>query len=363
MKFLSFRFLRDIDWSLYIIPIILVFFGVSVIFTITYGTKSTMATDQLIFGVIGLAMAISISLVDYRTLKGLYIILYILGLVLLLTVLVIGTTSFGATRWINLGFTQIQPSELFKLIMVIFLAKIFSELEEVDLKKFLWIVLLCAIPVLLILFQPDLGTASVIFVTSVVLFIISPFKKIYLIVGLAVMIALTPVAWKFLKPYQKNRIEAFINPTSDPHGAGYNVSQAKIAVGSGGFLGMGLGKGSQSQLNFLPVAHTDFIFAGSAEATGFVGSVFILGLLTILVLRAISIAQVAKDYFGMYLSVGIATIFLFQTLVNAGMNMGILPVTGIPLPFVSYGGSAMITTMVGIGILQSVFMRHRKISF
>ena len=202
-----------------------------------------------------------------------------------------------------------------------------------------------------------------VFVLSLVLFFSSPLKKIYLIIGLAVLIALSPVAWHFLKPYQKNRIEAFINPTIDPHGAGYNVSQSKIAVGSGGLWGTGLGKGSQSQLNFLPVAHTDFIFAGTAEATGFVGSLILFSLLFFLILRVINVAQTAKDDFGMYLGIGFGVMLLFQILVNIGMNIGIMPVTGIPLPFVSYGGSAMLSNMAAIGILQSIYARHKKINF
>ena len=211
--------------------------------------------------------------------------------------------------------------------------------------------------------QPDLGSASVVFIITLVLLAFSPLKKIYLVVALAVMIALTPVAWHYLEPYQKHRIEAFMNPKIDPQGTGYNVSQSKIAIGSGGIWGTGLGKGSQSQLNFLPVAHTDFIFAGTAEATGFVGSIFLFLLLAYLVLRVINVAKIAKDDFGMYLALGIGIMFLFQILVNVGMNLGIMPVTGIPLPFVSYGGSAMLLNMACIGILQSIFLRHRKISF
>jgi len=313
--------------------------------------------------ILGLIGAITISFFDYRLLKGLYLILYFLGIGLLIAVLVFGSESFGATRWIDLGFTRLQPSELFKIIGIIVFSKFLADWQEIELKKFLLIIIMSFVPIVLILVQPDLGTASVVFVTTVVLLIASPVKKIYLVAGLVLMLVLSPVAWKFLKPYQKHRIEAFINPNSDPHGTGYNVNQAKIAVGSGGLIGRGLGKGSQSQLNFLPVAHTDFIFAGAAEAIGFIGSTFLLLLLTFLIIRTFTIAQLAKDYFGMYLATGIGSMFLFQMFVNAGMNIGIMPVTGIPLPFVSYGGTAMITNMLAIGILQSIYMRHKKISF
>ncbi len=208
-----------------------------------------------------------------------------------------------------------------------------------------------------------MGTASVVFIITLFLLFSSSIKKVYLAIGLIVLLALSPLAWHFLKPYQKNRIEAFINPSIDPHGAGYNVSQSKIAIGSGGIFGTGLGKGSQSQLNFLPVAHTDFIFAGTAESTGFIGSIFLFTLLLILMIRVVNVAGLAKDDFGMYLGIGFGAMFLFQILVNIGMNMGIMPVTGIPLPFVSYGGSAMLTNMAAIGLLQSVYARHKKINF
>ena len=358
------KFNFGFDWSLYIIPILLAVFGIVIIFSISYGSKSNIAIDQIEYLVIGLIAAVALMFFDYRTLKGLYLILYLLGLGLLLLVLFLGASTFGATRWINLYVFQLQPSEVFKLVVVIFLAKLFTDWAgEFDLKKYFWVLGLIGLPLLLILVQPDLGTASVVFIVTIVMLILSPIKILYLIISLAVFLCLMPVAWHFLKPYQKNRIEAFINPASDPHGAGYNVSQSKIAIGSGGLVGTGLGKGSQSQLNFLPVAHTDFIFAGTAESTGFFGSIFLFILLMILVFRVINVAKVAKDDFGMYLSVGFAAMFLFQILVNIGMNMGIMPVTGIPLPFVSYGGSAMLTNMAAIGILQSIYMRHRQINF
>lgn len=352
------------DWSLFLLPVLLTIFGVVVIFSITYGSKSTIATDQITYTIVGLILAISLSFFDYRSLKNLYLIIYLVGIGLLILVLLIGSSSFGATRWIDLYVFKLQPSELFKLVTIIFLAKLFSDWgNDFDWRKLLTVIGAIGAPLLLILIQPDLGTTSVVFVVTLVLLFTSPLKKIYLVIGLAIMIALSPVAWHFLKPYQKHRIEAFINPSIDPQGTGYNVSQSKIAIGSGGLLGTGLGKGSQSQLNFLPVAHTDFIFAGAAEATGFIGSTFLFVLLMTLIFRVINVAKVAKDDFGMYIAVGVGTMFLFQVLVNVGMNLGIMPVTGIPLPFVSYGGSAMLLNMTCIGLLQSIYMRHRKINF
>ncbi len=352
------------DWSLYFVPLLLSIFGIVVIFSITYGAKTTIATDQITYTAVGLVLAVALTFFDYRSLKGLYLVLYFIGLGLLILVMLIGSSSFGATRWINLYVFQLQPSELFKLIAIIFLAKLFSDWNrDFDWRRLITVIVAMGLPLALILIQPDLGTTSVVFVVTLVLLFTSPVKKVYLIIGLAIMVALSPLAWHFLKPYQKHRIEAFINPASDPQGTGYNVSQSKIAIGSGGLIGTGLGKGSQSQLNFLPVAHTDFIFAGAAEATGFMGSIFLFVLLMTLIFRVINVAKVAKDDFGMYLAVGIAAMFLFQVLVNVGMNLGIMPVTGIPLPFVSYGGSAMLLNMTCIGLLQSIYLRHRKISF
>lgn len=344
-------------------PLLLAIFGIVIIFSITYGNKSNIALNQIVYTVIGMVIAVLMAFSDYRTLRSLYLVLYVIGIVLLVLVLLMGLRTFGATRWIDLYVFQLQPSEVFKLIAIIFLSKLLSDWKEFDLKRIGILIAAIGIPLALIMIQPDLGTTSVIFVITLVLLFNSSIKKIILVAGLAIMIALTPVAWHFLKPYQKNRIVAYVDPSADPHGAGYNVSQSKIAIGSGGIWGTGLGKGSQSQLNFLPVAHTDFIFAGTAEATGFVGSTFLFLLLGYLMLRVINVAKVAKDDFGMYLSLGIGAMFLFQILVNIGMNLGIMPVTGIPLPFVSYGGSAMLLNMVSIGILQSIYMRHQKISF
>ncbi len=363
MKFPRLRLPFGLDFSLYIIPLLLASFGIAIIFSITYGTSSHIAFDQIVYTILGFGAAIGLTFVDYRTLKGLYLILYIIGLVLLILVLFIGTQTFGATRWINLYIFQLQPSEVFKIIILIVLSKFFSDWKELDWRKILFIIILVTAPLLLILLQPDLGTATVIFVGLITILLLSPIRKLYLAIALTVIILFSPLGWHFLKPYQKNRITAFINPSSDPRGAGYNVNQAKITVGSGGLWGQGLGRGSQSQLNFLPVAHTDFIFAGTAEATGFVGSTFMIVLLVILIMRVITVTKSAKDSFGMYLASGIGAIFLFQMLINIGMNLGIMPVTGIPLPFVSYGGSSMLVNFAAIGILQSIYLHHKKIAF
>jgi rod shape determining protein RodA len=220
-----------------------------------------------------------------------------------------------------------------------------------------------ALPVILILREPDLGSASVILFVSLILILLAKVPRIVLVVGVILVLIGGPIGYKFIAPYQRDRITNFLNPNADPTGTGYNVLQSKIAIGSGGLTGQGLGEGSQSQLNFLPVAHTDFIFAGTAEATGLIGSVVLLGLLLVIIVRGIMIARLSQDLFGMYLSIGIVSLYLYQMFINAGGNLGLVPVTGIPFPFVSSGGTSIIVAMIGVGLLQSIYIRYKKIRF
>lgn len=363
MKFPKLKIPFGIDWSLYLVPLILAILGIVIIFSVTYTTKSTLVISQIIYLVLGAGVAIFLTFLDYRILRGVSFFLYLIILALLILVLIFGSRTFGANRWINLGVFQLQPSEIGKLIILLFLARMFAETEEFRLREILLILAIVALPMILILFQPDFGTAMVIFIELIVLLFFSNVRKIVLVAIFAGVLVLAPVGWHFLKGYQKERIYTFINPSQDPYGSGYNVTQAKITVGSGGLWGQGIGKGTQIQLNFLPVAHTDFIFASTAEAIGFVGSSLLIILLIFLCVRVITISRLSKDLFGFYFAIGWGLILLFQVLVNVGMNLGIMPVTGIPLPFVSSGGSQMITNMAAIGILQSIYLRHRKISF
>jgi len=352
-----------VDWSLFILPTLLSFLGIVFIFSVTYSQKPFLMISQIIYFIIGLAIAILLTFFDYRNLRGLAPILYGILIVLLIAVLFLGSHAFGAARWIDLKIFQLQPSEIGKVIILLFLARIFAEAKDFNYKKILLIIGAVLVPMILILMQPDFGTAMVFFVTLLILLFFSNIKKIILLAVIAGLILAAPVGWHFLKTYQKERIYTFINPSNDPYGSGYNVAQAKITVGSGGLWGKGIGKGSQIQLNFLPVAHTDFIFASAAEAIGFVGSTALILLLIFLVTRMINVARKSKDLFGYYFALGWGLILLFQIFVNVGMNMGIMPVTGIPLPFVSSGGTSMFTNMAAIGILQSIYLRHRKISF
>lgn len=364
MKLPKMRIPLGVDWTLLAAPIILSIFGVVIIFSVTYSTKPLLMISQIIYILLGLVGAILLALFDYRNLRNFSLFLFLLIVILLILVLMFGDRTFGAARWIDFKIFQLQPSELGKLIIVLVLARIFAENHENFTWRHILLVFgIVGLALILILRQPDFGTAMVIFWGLLILLFFSNIRKIILIAILAGFLLAAPLGWHFLKTYQKQRIYTFINPSADPYGSGYNVTQAKITVGSGGLWGQGIGKGTQIQLNFLPVAHSDFIFASAAEAVGFAGSIFLILLLLFLCFRILNIARISKDLFGFYFASSWGMVILFEIFINIGMNLGLMPVTGIPLPFVSYGGSAMLTNFAAIGILQSIYLRHRKITF
>lgn len=365
-------FSSPIDWFTLAIPIILTALGIITIYTISFAEHSNrLAIDQGIYTALGLGAMLFFMFSDYRALRGLAWVVYGLGLLLLIPLLPpladrlpFVLSVFGAARWIDFGIFQLQPAELFKLILAIsgsaFLA---GKIGQIGWKKVVVFLVLALIPFGFVLSQPDLGTAAVIFVIAVALFftVQPPWRLIAAVV--AVFLIALPILWGQAKPYQKNRLETFLNPELDPQGQGYNVRQSLIAVGSGGLTGRGFGQGSQTVLNFLPVPHADFIFAGYAEATGFFGGSLLLLLYTVLLFRIVAIARESNDEFGRLLAIAIGAKFLFQTVVHIGMNIGLLPVTGIPLPFMSYGGTALIIDLAAIGILESIHIRHTRARF
>jgi len=361
-----FRRLKNLDWILIVVALFLFIIGIIVIYSTTSGTSGfTEARNQIIYGVLGFALLFSFAFLDYKVFKSFTHVLYVVMVALLLFVLISGRISHGATRWINLGFFQLQPSEVAKFVMIIVLAKYFSQKGEkmVNLSSFAISLAYTAIPVFLVLIQPDLGTALVLIAIWGGMVLASQAKKIY-IFGLGLMTVVTaPIAFDFLKDYQKKRILTFLNPASDPQGAGYNVLQSTISVGSGKIFGRGLGHGPQSQLKFLPERYTDFIFSVLGEELGLLGSVVLLILFLILLFRIIRVARISSDNFGSFIAVGVAVWILFQAFVNIGMNIGIMPVTGIPLPLISYGGSSALVIMMSLGLLQSVLLRCKKLNF
>lgn len=359
------RNFKSIDWILFSLIILLLIFGLVVIFSITYHTpKQNLGISQLIYAVLGIGLLVLFALIDYRTLSSASVILYFIGIALLILVLVLGRAKLGSTRWIDFGFFNFQPSEIFKVILILALSNFLVRKEEISVVDFLIYLGMIALPVTLVLLEPDLGTAMIYVIIGIFLFLACRTKEVYILASGLLMVILLPIFWFFiLRTYQRERIITFLDPGHDPFGSGYNVLQSMISVGSGGWLGRGLGHGLQSQLNFLPIAHTDFIFATLAEELGFIGAGLLLILFLILVFRIISIGVLAKDALGRYIAFGVATMILFQILINVGMNIGIMPVTGIPLPLISHGGSSLFSTMIALGIVGSIFIRRKTISF
>lgn len=367
---------KNYDWFLLGSTIFLCAIGLAVLFSTTFEpTFNSEAVRQAFFMGIGLVGLVVFSRIDYRMFKNYTGILYII-LVLLLAFLAaaryfnlpvggLGKEALGATRWINLGFFQFQPSLLAQLLMAIILGKYFSERYE-DLRHIGPVIrsgIYVAIPTVLVALQPDLGSALVFVFMWGVMLLVSNAKRIYLMLFGALGLFSLPVVWSFLHDYQKHRVLTFLNPAADPQGTGWNVNQAMIAIGSGQLWGRGLGHGSQSQLNFIPEKHTDFVFASMAEEMGFVGVSLLLALFGLLFFRGIKIAVLARDFFGTYLAIGILSMLFVHVFVNIGMNMGLMPVTGIPLPFISYGGTPILVDMMAIGILESIYRRYKKIDF
>ena len=301
------------------------------------------------------------ALFDYRHLEYVGVFGYIGCVALLAGVLLFGKTSMGATRWINLGLFNLQPSEIMKLLIIIALATYLSRHETPDgysLKELIAPGLLLGIPVVLIIKQPDLGTAMLLLFIGVTMALFAGIRRSALVVlGLAASGAMVG-GWFLLHGYQKDRIRTFLDPERDPLGTGYHIIQSKIAVGSGGFWGKGFMQGTQSQLSFLPERHTDFAFSVFAEEWGLFGSFMLLGLYLLIVLWGIHIARKAGSSFGMYLAIGITAMIFWHIIVNLGMVIGLLPVVGVPLPLFSYGGTSMVTTMIGIGLLLNISMRR-----
>jgi rod shape determining protein RodA len=356
--------IQDFDWILLAIVGAISSLGVIEIYSSTHASAMAgMQWKQLIWIAAGLAGMVAISRIDYHTLMDQAPALYLGGLVGLLVVLLIGYSRLGAKRWISLGGQNLQVSELMKLIIIIVLARYFAEVHTdhltlADLGK---VAILTLIPVGLILKQPDLGTAMVLVPVAVVGAFFAGIEWKHAAVGLLVLALMVPLGWnmrRHLKPYQQQRIQTFLHPEQDQRGAGYQILQSEIAVGSGGFWGKGFGKGSQNQLGFVPVRYSDFILAALAEEQGFIGVCVVLLLYLGLILRLVDNAQKAKDRAGMYVVMGVTAILGFHVLVNASMVIGYMPVTGIPLPLMSYGGSATAFVFLALGLVMNVRMRR-----
>ena len=363
--FLNFYLFRKLDWILIIAVLLLVLVGLLSIYGIGQEGGLKIFQRQLIYVILGIFLMLIFVLFDYRVFRDNNFILlglYFFGLLLLIGVLLVGKEIRGVSSWFRIGQLGFEPVELMKLIIILVLAKYFAlrHIEVYRLRHLIISGLYILFPLVLILLQPELGYVLLIILVWLAIVIVAGIRlrHIFLLVLLGIIIF--SISWLFLlQDYQKERIVSFLNPRSDPYGQGYHIIQSIIAIGSGKFFGRGLGQGTQSQLDFLPEQHTDFIFATIAEELGFLGSIFILALFGILFYRLIRISLTASNNFARLFSIGVAIIFLGQAIINIGMNMGLLPIIGIPLPFVSYGGSSMIMSFIALGIVQSIVVREK----
>ncbi len=359
------RALRDFDWVLFAAMVSLVAVGMAAIASVSLSQPVPDFSGLIKQGVafaLGLVLMVAVGAINYRAFEPAARVFYILGAVLLVGVLFAGTTIRGTTGWFSLFGWSFQPVEAAKIALVIFLARYFSHhAYQRDLRSLVGSGIGALVLVGLTLMQPDFGSAMVLLAVWVALLLLSGTRRSYVLMLLGVAATAAVIAWLFvLKPYQHDRILTFLDPSRDPLGRGYNLTQSVIAVGSGGVFGRGLGFGSQSQLKFLPEAQTDFIFAVVAEELGFVAVLIVLALYALLVWRAIRLARQAGDTFTVYLASGTALLFTIQIAINIGMNMGLMPVTGIALPFISYGGSSLLSSMLLVGILESIAVRQRS---
>lgn len=318
---------------------------------------------QIVWVALGALAYVAATIYDYRRLRPLAPALYAVMLVLLLAVHLVGHTALGARRWLSVAGFPLEPSELSKLLLVIVLSAYLSREESITWRTFAGALGLVAAPAALVLLQPDLGTTIVLLAVSIGMLFIAGARLAQLGAVVTAGIVAVPVLPHLLHGYQRRRLEIFLDPSQDPLGAGYNLLQARIAVGSGGFLGRGWLGGLQGQLGFVPERSTDFVFATYAEEFGLLGSVLLLAVFGLLLLRLLRAASVAPDRFGELLSGGVFAMLLTQVVENVGMNIGVLPIAGIPLPLISYGGSATITTMAALGLVQSVMVRRRPVAF
>lgn len=356
--------IKHLDYLMLLSAVILIALGWFAVHSASYEQRMATGVDysqkQFMWICISIAVFLVMLVIDYHFLLKVSFIIYAVILGLLLFVLIWGQSRYGARRWVNIGILSFQPSELAKLGIILVVTKYL--VMDIDNRKRFRYIVICGIvllvPMMLILKQPDLGTALVFVPTVIVMLFVAGigWKKL-LTIGFIGALSM-PACWFLLRGYQKRRLLSFINPEQDPLGAGYSIIQSKIAVGSGGLLGKGWLSGTQNRLNFLPERHTDFIFSILGEEWGFVGAIVVLILFFIIIAAGFNIAHKAPDYSGRFLAVGLVTMFSIQVVINIGMTIGLMPVTGIPLPFISYGGTSLVITMATLGLLQNIYMRR-----
>jgi rod shape determining protein RodA len=364
---------RHFDFILLILSLALTLFGLLLIYSGSLassgGSRHSLSGPvghQLAFAVAGLTLCILVSRLDYRFLAQGSLGMYA-GLVLsLLFVLTLGAVIYGSRRWIAVGGTLVQPSEIGKIIVILALAKYLADNQEhiQELRVFLTSLVMAAVPAVLVFAEPDLGSAMIFLLIWLGMVIMAGCDIRHILGSLGLLVASLPFALlAIVTPYQRERISLFLNPARDALGSGFNILQAEISVGSGGLFGKGLTHGTQTQLDYLRTQTTDYIFSVLGEELGFVGAMVLFGLFILLLLRGVRAATISRDSFGQSIAVGVVIFILFQVFINIGVNIRLFPVTGIPLPFISQGGSSLITVFIAIGLLESVAVRHRTISY
>jgi rod shape determining protein RodA len=365
---------RDFDPIMLLTAIALVTLGMLVIYSgsmsqfgkPTLSSTSHPVVRQAIFAAVGLTLALTMTKVDYRVLGNISYALYAASLLALAFVVVAGEATHGSRRWIVIGGTPVQPSEIAKLVVVITLAKYFSDHQESmdSLRVLLVSLAIAALPAALVFAQPDLGSAVIFAAIWLGMVTVAGARWKHLLGLMGAVTVAVPFAFiAVVSDYQRERIRLWLDPERDPLGAGFQAVQARIGIGSGGIWGKGLTHGTQTQLDYLRTQTTDYVFSVLGEEIGFMGAVLLFSLLALLLWRVLRVAEMSRDLLGRLIATGIVIYVLLQTFVNVGVNIGLMPVTGIPLPFVSQGGSSLITLFIGLGILQSILIRHRPFSF
>ncbi len=365
------KLVRNVDYMLILAIIVLICISIIIISSATHAPDTGdygMVKRQIIWAVISLFAGLVVITIDYNTLGNFAYIIYVGSILFLLLVKIpgIGVIRGGARSWIDLGFSSIQPSEFAKIGIIISFAKFLESREEKldSIKSVALPLIFVAFPAMLVLFEPDLGGTLVFIAIFAGMIFAAGISYKLILWGIITCIAAIPPAWYFLfEDHQKTRLLVFLNPGIDPLGGGYHVIQSMIAIGSGRLLGKGLYNGTQNKLDFLPAQHTDFIFSVLGEEFGFVGAAVVIFLLFFILYRILDAARQAKDRFGYLMVIGVLSMFTFQILENIGMTIGIMPITGLTLPFVSYGGSSLLAKMIAVGLVINVGMRRQRINF
>jgi len=358
------RKILNIHWLFILLICLTAVIGVMMLYSAANGNVDPWASRHLLRFCVGLMALIAVALVDIRFWLRYAYFFYAVALSLLIAVEFGGTIGMGARRWIDLGYFQLQPSELMKIAIVLALARYFHGLIIIDIErptKLLVPLGLVLLPTFLVLRQPDLGTALMLVMASGAIFFVAGVRLWKFGVLVAAAAAAVPIGWRFMHEYQKQRVLTFLSPESDPLGSGYHIIQSKIALGSGGMFGKGYMAGTQGHLNFLPEMQTDFIFTMLAEEFGMLGGLGLLGLYVILLIYGVSISMRSQNHFGRLLGMGVTSTFFLYVFINIAMVMGLIPIVGVPLPFISYGGTAMMTLLIGFGLLMGVWV-HRDVT-